>query len=77
MRVATVVLMVIGGVLAAVGILQVSGLALLGALAASVATASEHPRRVTSWIPPAIIVVAIATLSLADLVGVGTHHAGA
>jgi predicted benzoate:H+ symporter BenE len=67
----------IGGALAAVGILQVSGLALLGALAASVAAASDRPRRVASWIPPAIIVVAIATVSIADLIGVGTHHAGA
>lgn len=77
MRIATAILTMIGGALAAIGILQVSGLALLGALAASVATATDRPRRVTSWLPPAIIVVAIATVSLADLIGVGTHHAGA
>jgi hypothetical protein len=77
MRVATAVLTLVGGLLAAVGILQVSGLALLGALAASVATASNRPRRAASWIPPAFIVAAIAAVSIADLFGVGTHHAGA
>jgi hypothetical protein len=77
MRVVTIVLVAVGGVLAGVGVLQTSGLALLGALAASVATASRNPRRPTSWIPPAVIVVAIGTVILADLIGVGTQHQGA
>lgn len=77
MRVATAVLAAIGGVLAAAGIPQVSGLALLGALAASVATAARRPRRVTSWIAPSVIIAAIAVLSVADAVGLGTPRAGA
>lgn len=77
MRVVTLVLVAVGGLLASVGILQLSGLALFAALAASVATASGQARRVESWIPSAVIVVAIGTVILADLIGVGTHHAGA
>lgn len=77
MRVVTLVLVAVGGVLAAAGILQLSGLALFAALVASVATASGRERRVVSWIPSAVIVVAIGTVILADLIGVGTHHTGA
>jgi hypothetical protein len=71
------VLVAIGGLLASIGLLQISGLSLLGALAASVATATQKPRRVTSWIPSAVIVSAIVTVILADQIGVGTHHQGA
>ena len=77
MRVATVVLVAVGGLLATVGLLQMSGLALFAALAASVAAASKNPRRWTSWIPSAVIVIAIGTVILADLIGIGTHHQGA
>jgi hypothetical protein len=77
MRVVTLVLVAIGGLLAAVGVLQLSGLALFAALAASVATASRQPKRPASWIPSAVILVAIGTIILADVIGVGTHHAGA
>jgi hypothetical protein len=76
-RVVTLVLVAVGGLLAAIGLLQMSGLALFAGLAASVASASEQPKRVTSWIPPLVIAVAIATVILADLIGVGTHHHGA
>jgi hypothetical protein len=72
----TLVLVAVGGVLAAGGFLQISGLALFAALAGSVASASRRPRRWTSWIPSAVIVVAIGTVILADLIGVGTHHQG-
>lgn len=77
MKVATVILVAIGGALATIGLLQISGLALFGALSASVATAARRPRRVTSWIPAAIIFAAIITVILADQLGIGTHHAGA
>lgn len=77
MRVATLLLVAVGGLLATIGILQLSGLALFAALAASVASASRRPKRLASWIPPAVILVAIGTIVLADLVGAGTHHAGA
>jgi hypothetical protein len=77
MRVVTLVLVAVGGVLAAAGILQLSGLALFAALVASIATATGNAKRVVSWIPPAVIVVAIGTVILADLIGVGTHHTGA
>ena len=77
MRVATVVLVAVGGVLATIGLLQMSGLALFAGLAASVASASRQPKRWTSWIPSAVIVVAIGTVILADLIGIGTHHQGA
>jgi hypothetical protein len=76
-RVTTLVLVAVGGLLAAVGALQMSGLALFAGLAASVASASRQPKRWTSWIPSAVIVVAIGTVILADLIGVGTHHQGA
>jgi hypothetical protein len=77
MRVVTLVLVAVGGLLAVVGALQMSGLALFAALAASVATALRNPRHWTSWIPSAVIVIAIGTVILADLIGVGTHHQGA
>ena len=77
MRVTTLVLVAVGGLLATIGLLQMSGLALFAALAASVATASRNPQRWTSWIPSAVIVVAIGTVILADLIGVDTHHQGA
>jgi hypothetical protein len=73
----TTVLVLIAGALASFGLLQASGITLLAALATSVATATKRPRRVTSWIPSLVIVIAIGTVILADLVGVGTHHAGA
>jgi hypothetical protein len=76
MRIVTLVLVGVGGLLAAVGFLQMSGLALFAALAGSVASASRQPRRWTSWIPSAVIVVAIGTVILADVIGVGTHHQG-
>jgi hypothetical protein len=76
-RVVTLVLVAVGGVLAALGILQISGLALFAGLAASIASASRRPKRVSSWVPPAVILVAIATVILADLIGIGTHHDGA
>jgi hypothetical protein len=74
-RVITIVLVAIGGFLASIGFLQISGLALFGALSASVASASRHPRRVTSWVPSIIIVAAIVTLIIADQFA-GTHHQG-
>lgn len=77
MRVASTVLVAIGGFLASIGLLQLSGLSLLGALSAAVATATRQPRRVASWIPSAVIVAAIVTVTLADQLGTGTHHAGA
>jgi hypothetical protein len=73
----TIVLVAVGGVLATVGLLQISGLALFAALASGAATASRNPRRWGSWIPCAVIVAAIVTVILADLIGVGTHHRGA
>jgi hypothetical protein len=75
-RVLTAVLVVVGGVLASIGFLQMSGVILFAGLASSVANASRQPRRWTSWIPSAVIVVAIGTVILADLIGVGTHHQG-
>jgi hypothetical protein len=75
-RVITLVLVAIGGFLASIGFLQLSGLSLLGALSASVASATRNPRRVASWIPSAIILAAIVTVILADQIGVGTHHQG-
>ncbi|HEX4057764.1 MAG TPA: hypothetical protein VHX87_05555 [Galbitalea sp.] len=77
MRVVTAVLVALGGALATIGLLQISGLALFGALSASIATASRAPRRLTSWIPAAIIFAAIVTVVLADQFGIGTHHDGA
>lgn len=76
MRVVTLVLVAVGGLLAAIGFLQMSGLALFAGLAASVASASKRPKRVASWIPPVVIAAAIGTVILADLIGVGTHHHG-
>jgi hypothetical protein len=76
-RIATVILVAIGGALATVGLLQISGLALFGALSASLATGARRPRRVTSWIPAAVILAAIVTVILADQLGIGIHHAGA
>jgi hypothetical protein len=73
----TIVLVAVGGGLASIGLLQMSGLALFAAFASSAATASRSPRRWVSWIPCAVIVVAIGTVILADLIGVGTHHHGA
>jgi hypothetical protein len=73
----TTILVLIAGGLASIGLLQASGIALLAALAASVATATQRPRRIVSWIPPMVIVVAIVTVALADVIGIGTHHAGA
>jgi hypothetical protein len=77
MRLVTLVLVAAGGVLASIGILQISGLALFGALSASIATAARKPRRVSSWIPSAVILAAIVTVVLADRFGIGTHHDGA
>jgi hypothetical protein len=74
-RVITLVLVAVGGFLASVGFLQLSGLSLLGALSASVASASRNARRWTSWIPSAVIVAAIVTVIIADQF-VGTHHQG-
>ena len=65
MRVTSTVLVAIGGVLASIGLLQLSALSLLGALSATVATATRHPRRATSWIPSVVIVAAIVAVSLA------------
>jgi hypothetical protein len=76
-RIITIVLVAVGGFLASIGILQISALALFGALAGSVATATQKPRRILSWIPSAVIVAAIVTVILADQFGVGTHHQGA
>ena len=77
MKIASTVLVAFGGGLASLGLLQLSGLALLGALGASVATAARNPRRIVSWIPSAIILAAIVTVILADAIGIGTHHDGA
>ena len=77
MRIITLVLVALGGVLASIGILQIGALALFGALAGSIATATQRPRRIASWIPSAVIVAAIVTVILADQIGVGTHHHGA
>jgi uncharacterized membrane protein len=65
MRVVSTVLVGIGGALASMDALQLSGLALFGALSASVATAAGQPKRVTSWIPAAIILAVIVTVILA------------
>ena len=73
----TTVLVLIAGGLAGIGLLQASGITLLAALATSVATATKRPRRVISWIPSIVIVIAIVTVALADVIGIGTHHAGA
>ena len=73
----TAVLVLIAGGLAGIGLLQASGITLLAALATSVATATKRPRRIVSWIPSIVIVVAIVTVALADVIGIGTHHAGA
>jgi hypothetical protein len=74
-RIITLVLVAVGGFLASIGFLQIGGLALFGALSASVASASRRPRRVTSWIPSAVIVAAIVTVIIADQFA-GTHHQG-
>jgi hypothetical protein len=66
-----------GGFLASIGLLQLSGLALFGALGGSVATAARHPGRFTSWIPSAVIVAAIVTVVIANQFGVGAPHSGA
>ena len=73
----TTVLVLIAGGLAGIGLLQASGITLLAALATSVATATKRPRRIVSWIPSIVIVVAIVIVALADVIGIGTHHAGA
>jgi hypothetical protein len=77
LRLVSSVLVATGGFLASIGLLQLSGLALFGALGGSVATATRHPRRVTSWIPSAVIVAAIVTVVIAEQFGVGTQHPGA
>ena len=76
MRVVALVLVAVGGFPASIGVLQASALSLLGALAASVATAAFKPRRVTSWIPSAVIVAAIIVVILADQIGIDTHRQG-
>jgi hypothetical protein len=65
MTVIAAVLVMVGGVFAFEGTLQVSGLALFAALAASVAWVAGRPVRGARWTVPAVIGTAMATVILA------------
>jgi hypothetical protein len=65
MTLITAILVLAGGVFAFEGTLQVSGLALFAALAASVAWAAGRPVRCARWTVPAVAGMAMATVILA------------
>ncbi|HEX4399845.1 MAG TPA: hypothetical protein VHZ98_00790 [Galbitalea sp.] len=65
MIVIAAILVLAGGVFAFEGTLQISGLALFAALAASVAWVAGGPVRGPRWAVPAVIGVAMATVILA------------
>jgi hypothetical protein len=64
----TAVLVVIAGVFAYPGMLQVSGLALLGALAMSVASVSGRQARGYRWVGPVIVGIALLTVIVAGFI---------
>jgi hypothetical protein len=61
-----VVLVVIAGGCAFVGLLQVSGLALFGALAASIASVAGRSSRGARWVGPVIVGIAMITVVVAE-----------
>lgn len=57
-----------GGVLAFLGALQASGLALFGALAMSIASVAGRPARGYRWVGPVIVGVAMIAVIVASFV---------
>lgn len=62
------ILVVVAGAFAAFDLLQVSGLALFGALAASIASVAGRPSRGYRWVGPAIVGVAMLTVIVVGFV---------
>jgi len=66
--VAAVILVVVAGVAAFFGLLQVSGLALFAAFVSSIASVAGRPTRGARWVGPTIIAVALVTVVVVDFV---------
>jgi hypothetical protein len=62
------ILVLVAGAFAYADLLQISGLALLCALAASIASATERRTRGVRWIGPAIVGAAMVTVVLVGFV---------
>ena len=62
------ILVLVAGAFAAVGMLQVSGVALLGALAMSIASVAGRPSRGYRWVGPTIVGMAMLTVIIASFV---------
>jgi hypothetical protein len=69
--VAAVILVVIAGASAFVGLLQISGLALFAAFVSSIASVAGRPTRGARWVGPTVIAVALLTVILAGFVAPG------
>jgi hypothetical protein len=65
MTVIAAVLVMVGGVFAFEGTLQVSGLALFAALAASIASVAGHRVRGVRWMAPTVVGAAMVTVIVA------------
>ncbi len=69
--VAAVILVVVAGIAAFFGILQVSGLALFAAFVSSIASVAGRPSRGARWVGPTVIAVALLTVIVAGFVAPG------